>query len=586
VRMIKIVMVVVLLMCFATAVPAAKVAKKSNGRGDVVELSQKLRKVIRLVEKSEMACGPRNTLVRRLRLVDDALVSGQRTAASGLLTVWIKRAEKMAAAGTLEATLHVQLEEELQAILEQIGTGWSRKAGPTRNWPPLPSCDPWVTGRAGAYEVWDGKEDVMTLISTTIKEIHPPGRVGILVSGLIKIFWPGEQQPDISTLIDEAIDDLVRQQLMDDLAGLEGVLNNFNYYENAWYEKCGANPSGCTPLDAESVRSEYLNAVDFFTNARPHFQSNGPSGDYRVKLLDVYAQYETMYLSLLGEGVVWGADWGWTGGDLAKPGLDLAKELDPTNTASGIGYVNQIYEMGIPYPDKYDFDTDTQIPTSYQDKWTQNNAYIRDMTLNVLQFAAAWPYMDPVAWPNGNPDFKYDAMIYSDPVGYRGDDFKVSGPDNVSYPLSHVKVWVQDEFENATGYITAVIDSMQMTNSPFVGPQMGDTSHDWSYTTYGCDVAPGTVYGPIWAVSATDDEYSSDPGSHVQSLKFSFANGQNSPLLGSTYGPKHTYYFAYEDWVVANAKIMGTQKVHYDWKWAPLKSADCLIFGFRRDDSF
>ena len=585
-RMIKIVMAFVLLMCFATAAPAAKVSKESNGRGDVVKLSQKLRQVILLVEKSEMPCGPRNTLVRRLRLVDDALVSGYRTGASGLLAAWIKRAEGMAAAGTLDPTLQVKLKAELQAILEQIGTGWSKKAGPTRQWPPLPSCDSWVTGRVGADAIWNGQEDVMTLISTIIKEIHPPGRVGILVGGLVKICWPSNS-PDISTLIEQAIDANVRQDLQNDLIGLAGVLNNFNYYENAWFNKCGANPSGCTPFDAETVRSEYLNAVDAFVNARPHFQSNGAAGDYRVKLLDLYAQFETMYLSLLSEGVIWGAAWGWTGDDLAKPYLDLSAELDPANTASGIGYVNAIYQMGIPYPENYNFVTNTQIPTSNQDKWTQNNAYIRDMTLKVLQFAVAWPYMDPVKYPNGNPDFKYTAMIYSDPVGYRGDDFKIIGPDNVSTPLSHVKVWVQDEFENATGYITALIDSMQMTNAPSpAGPQMGDTSHDWSYTTYSCDVGPTSVNRPIWAVSATDDEYSSDPGAHVQSVKFSFSNGQTSPLLGSTYEPKHTYYFAYEDWVVANAKIMGTQDVHYDWKYKPFKGADCLVFGFRRDDSF
>ena len=87
----------------------------------------------------------------------------------------------MAAAGTLGANLHVTLVDKLQPILAQIGTGWSKKAGPTRQWPPLPSCNPWVTGRAGADAVWNGGEDVVTLISTAIKEIPPPGRVGSLV---------------------------------------------------------------------------------------------------------------------------------------------------------------------------------------------------------------------------------------------------------------------------------------------------------------------------------------------------------------------------------------------------------------------
>jgi hypothetical protein len=38
--------------------------------------------------------------------------------------------------------------------------------------------------------------------------------------------------------------------------------------------------------------------------------------------------------------------------------------------------------------------------------------------------------------------------------------------------------------------------------------------------------------------------------------------------------------------MVGNAKIMGTQGVHYDWKYKPLECADCVVFGFRRDDSF
>jgi hypothetical protein len=578
-RMIKILMPFVLLICFATAAPAAKVAKESNGRADIAKLSQKLRQVILLVEKSELACGIRNTLVRRLRLVDDALVSGYRTGASGLLAAWIKRAQSMAAAGTLDATLHAKLKAELQAILEQIGTGWSKKAGPTRHWPPLTSCDPWVAGRPGASAIWNGQEDVMTLISTAIKEIPPPGRVVILVGGLIKICWPSND-PDISTLIEPEIDASVRQLLLTELAQLQAVLNDFTYYENAWFEKCGANPSGCMPSDAESVRSAYLNAVNIFVNARPVFQYYGSAGDYRLKLLDLYVQFETMYLALLSEGVIWGEAWGWTGYALSKPYSDLLAELDSANTASGIGYVDTIYNMGIPYPDMGSV-------TRNQDEFTKKNAYLRDMALKVLQFAAVWPYMDPIKYPQGNPDFKYTAMIFSDPIGYRGTNGLIYWPyNNVSVPLSHVKVWIQDKFEDYTGSITASIDSMQMTNGPTVGPEMGDTSHDWSYTTYNCDVYPGSVNGPILNISATDDEYLGDDGSHVQSLKFGFANGQFSPLLGSTYDPKRTFYFAYEGWVVADALIMGTQGVHFDWKYKPKKCADCVIFMFRRDDSF
>jgi len=578
-RMIKIVMAFALLMCFATAVPAAQVSKKSNGRGDVVELSQKLRQVILLVEKSELACGIRNTLVRRLRLVDDALVSGYRTGASGLLAAWIKRAQSMAAAGTLDATLHAKLKAELQAILEQIGAGWSKKAGPTRHWPPLASCNPWVTGSAGASAIWNGQEDVMTLITTAIKEIHPPDRVGILLGGLLKICWPSNS-PDISTLIEPEIDASVRQLLLTELAHLQAALNNFIYYENAWLEKCGANPSGCAPSDAANVISAYFNAVNIFVNARPVFQYNGPAGDYRVKLLDLYVQFETMYLALLSEGVICGEAWGLTGDALAQLDLVLSAELDPTNAASGIGYVSVIYNMGMPYPD-------LGSVTSNQDQWTKKNAYWRDMALQVLQFAAVWPYMDPVKYPQGNPDFKYTTIIYSDPIGYRGTNGLIYWPyNNVSAPLSHVKVWIQDKFEDYTGSITASIDSMQMTNGTTVGPEMGDTSHDWNYTTYNCDVYPGSLNGPILNISATDDEYLGDDGSHVQSLMFGFANGQFSPLLGSTYDLKRSFYFEYEGWVVADALIMGTQGVHFDWKYKPFKCADCVIFGFRRDDSF
>jgi hypothetical protein len=577
-RMTKIVMAFVLLICFATAVPGAQASQKSTGRRDVAKLSQKLRQVIHLVKSSKkIGCGPRNSLIRRLRLVDDALVSGHRTGASGLLTAWIKRAESMAGTGTLDPTLHAQLKEKLQAILEQIGTGWAQTPGPTRHWPPLHPCGPRVTQLPGADAVWNGQEDVMALITTAIKAIPPPDRVGILVGGLIKIWWPSSS-PDISTLIEPDIDASVRQLLLADLAALQAALNNFAYCENAWFEKCGANPSGCTPSDAASVTSAYLNAVNIFVNVRPAFQANVAAGDYRVKLLDLYAQFETMYLALLGEGVIWGEAWGWTGNLLAKPYLDLAAELDPSNMASGIAYASTTYNMGIPYPEM------TNV-TSNQSEWTQQNAYLRDMTLKVLQFAADWPYLDPVKYPEGNPDFKYTAMICSDPCGYR--HYYIYWPySNVSAPLTHVKVWIQDKFENFTGFITPSIDSMQMTNYPTVGPEMGDTSHDWNYTTYNCDVYPGSLNGPILNITATDDEYPGDDGSHVQSLQFGFANGQFSPLLGSTYDLKRKFYFEYEGWVVANAQIMGAQPVHYDWKYKPMYCADCVIFVFRRDDSF
>ncbi len=561
------------------APPAAVQPAQTMTQADVQLLDRSLYDVITLVERYDnIACQTRNTIVRRLRMVENALVAGRYTAAASLLDIWMRKYAKMQKAGLLPPELAGVLQERLGAIRPLIRSGWSARPGTTHPWPPLPTC-PWDIGSlstrpgaVGEYEVLDSG-DLETIISGIVMEIP---EVGHLLHVLVGVFWPENEGPDIYSLIDERIDAMVRGIVSNDLQGLDNVLQDVLEYEETCITAC-----------PEMITDAWTTAKLMFDQKLPDFQWNTGDDDYRVMLLPLYAQYVNLYIALLREGVINGAEWRWN-----QVQIDDAENHLKSLISDATAYVQEVYDLGW-----------AELPSgSQQQTWTEQNAYSRDMILNVLDFRDMWPYLDPIAYPEGNPDYKATRMIYSDPMGYAAWNGNiVSAPDNVTTPLYQVRAWTKNmEDYGCNGPAYLVLDAIQAIYDGSTGPIFGPVTGDYNLTGSPAEsmtpvlTAPYGPYGPVIAVEgrtvAWKNSSTADYVYMLEGVTFWYNSGFSQGFGGYELDDIRTCFSA-TDHILANFKIMGT----YSWgdnyyschrKLKGQYSADCIVFGFRRDDSF
>jgi hypothetical protein len=162
-------------------------ASAKKGEANVHQLANRVRKVIKVVEDDPtIPCETRNHLVRRLRLVNDALESGNRSAARALVMAWSSEIRSHQRVGLLSAEHGSILHNGLHGFLDEIGIGAPDKPGPTRKWKPLPVCDSGMTAgvvddldgltatAGSSYQVFD-PNDALTIVRS-ITEYIPRGR--------------------------------------------------------------------------------------------------------------------------------------------------------------------------------------------------------------------------------------------------------------------------------------------------------------------------------------------------------------------------------------------------------------------------
>lgn len=550
---------------------SSKVASPSQPevtQGDLVRLSLRLRTVIRAVEKTELSCDLKNTLVRRLRLVDDGLRSGRPSSAAGLLAAWISRVEAIAAANALSPPLADRLRSQLPLIQDKLGVGWRKDPKPVRNWPELPTCD--KTGGAPvageSYEVWNAG-DAEIVVRAALEMV--PG-VGALLAGLAGVFWPRDSA-DLYTLIDQ-IENVSAQQIAKTaLQSLQQAIYDFNWLENEqWYQHCvlTITEPNCTS-DKQALVQSYDTWVEKFRDSGVAFQQDPALHD---DLLPMYAQYENMYLSLLREGLLYGGQWGVNATSMAKYRKYLQEELDTTGTGRGIGYVDAVDTANRP-----DAGNDWA-------EWKAWNAYERKMELEVRDFRRLWPYMDPEKYPNGYPGLTQTRMILSDPVGcYNVYPKAPVNPEGLGM-IRYFQVWEDNDTAELTGF--DIIDAIQVYASglPTPPPIMGDDTPDgntlyWSLGNWPRAYIDRIHYGEGETVATLDKKR------FPQGLTFHFNDGSTASL-GSyanifLTSQVHEGDFAYEDHILANARIAGI----HTWQYTD-STANCLVFGFRLVDSY
>ena len=583
-----------LIAAMTATAPAALAQPASPGIGgqavaDVHHLSNQLRDVIKNVEKAGLPCVTRNNIVRRLRLVDDALLTGNRSAAAGLLTAWIAQARSMQGAGLLSAPQGAMLQVPLGNILPQIGFGSAKNPPPIVPWPPLPKCDS-TTGAGGLralsqyeirqpsggsreriaavapleqpatsrYEIWQ-PSDARAIVEGVVSNVP---LVGEVLATFVAVFWPESGAPDVSTLIS----DTIKSQVQAYLDGLRAAVTNFASIESASQADCatyGRNSTQCSQ-DAELVASTWLS---MYANSFPAFEPQFRLSGHEVELLPFYAQYMNVYLAFLREGAL-AKDWPGGSALASLPENAIKAALNTSDTSHFIGYVNATYKMGL----------DQQPSPDNTAKWAVRNKYIRDNTLQVLDFRDMWPYLDPAAYPNGFPGFKLTRMIYSDPIGGGPN---VSEPAYADGPLEHLTVWTRPGDAS-----WKILKAVQFTGGPTSGPDVtsaimgAPVSGDVTRTDF--DVRPGSTRGPIVTAEGADILLFLVSYKYIATLDFTFADGcvakfNNGFYESPYYGTNYWHSFHYDDEVVASMSAAGG---------ADLPWAHYIIFGFRYADSF
>ncbi len=561
--------------------------------GNLGKLAVTFRALLGRVGQLRTACVTSNSILEELRSTYDAMVSGDRTGAAGLLSVYIHDAETMRRDGLLTTQQASIVASGLGAVLGRVGTGQSKRVESPRRWLPLRSCLP----SSRAHIAGPRAHVAGPLLDLALLVVH---RVVKVVRQLIEIagklieVFPAVQKPAGGTsgflrtifdsmwpinTTDPSVNDLVPpsvtavQPVLDDL---KARLNSFL----GWEECCLATQPG-------EVASQWNALLNAFTTQRMQFQS--PASE-QVNLLPLFTQYENMYLSALREGVVNGPRWGMSLDATLSAEDQIRSELDASNPSSAMSYSNNVYNAGLATLKSY--------PTDPEADFNSKNAYRRDMQLEVLDFRDLWHLQDPMSYPFGDPGFKEDRIIYSDEIGRASDiSSPFSAPANPSTPLSAITVWTTRIKPNDYFYyhynqnwVTAV----QADNSPQVGARTG-SGLSGTPTTY--DVAPGSAHGPVVQVGTTWEQKDALTYPHklIGTMRLYFsnvANGSYADPGGNFYThssyPKYsadccTTYWSFDGEVLATAKVAG----HYDMISNPnVNVADGLVLGFRLADSY
>jgi hypothetical protein len=360
-------------------------------------------------------------------------------------------------------------------------------------------------------------------------------------------------------------------------------------------------------------------------------QVNSGEVDYRDDLLPLYVQVENLLIAHLQLGVLNRENWWPTSPDTQETVVDtvwmhietepgdppqVGDPIDPDYPDfTGVGYVEQVYEGMVMSndPDVTDYPVRTDGGRLDIADWKVRNAWARDQgTIQGLYFSDIWPFMDPIVYPDGNPDYEQTRIIYTDPIGYENhfwhlypdldpsDNVSPVAPANISGPLERLEVWQDD----SVGYLEnrSVIDAVRVTpEGGTVSAIMGDPSpagFGWNWTVGLSTEDPARM--PIVKVHVAEGYQSyNDPDANVhwpQGFQFTFLDGgigsvgsftttgiDGKPLKDTKL---HFYDYAYDGQVLATVKVLDVHEWTDNFGNVDDVSADCMMFGFRFADSF
>ncbi len=324
--------------------------------------------------------------------------------------------------------------------------------------------------------------------------------------------------------------------MKEDLDGIHNVLGD--YTQALQHSK--SNPT--------FISEKYNVALGQFEASQPHFMSKG----YEVLLLPLLAQMANLHLALLRDGASFGSGWGWTP-DIVR---DMKTKLTDAIKSYG-DWVTKWYQTGydqVALPQK---GTDPRaggkdLPMI---QWAARNKYVRGMTLQVKDSAFYWPYFAP----NSGPVPKLTREIYSDPQGIAVDN-PINLDTSVKPSLTELSISGRDR-----------IDAIQQAfgGGP-LGARMGNQ-------TGGSNNPPHGWTGSI-SPSNPVVEASGMAGDIVNAMRLKFKDGSETNLCGGNYPGGSSFAWSFDGEILSQVYITGRSSFY--------GSSECVIFGFRFEDSY
>lgn len=390
--------------------------------------------------------------------------------------------------------------------------------------------------------ITDLSNDIQTVVTTALNEVP---EVGNILAGLVALFWPStgenvwaEIEQQVAALIDEKLDQYTYSQVEQDLQGINNVV--------ADYLKTLA-----TSKTDPQVLTKWIAVNDQFLNAQPHFGNNldpdsqqggNLSATDTVLLLPLVAQFATLHLAHLRDAVLYGDTWGMSAADVAGYQDFLTKQI-----ATYVAYVDATWQTGLAAAPSVPSSTSHRTTIVF---WALNN-YVRSMQLNVRDSADLWPYFDPSANPAPVGPIKLTREIFSDPEG-TADNSSIVLPTQPMAPITEVTYWGG-----------SLVNAFQVSYGGVAGPVMGapGTSTKGTFT-----VTPGN---PVVTVQG-------NAGDVPNWVLFGFQDGTTSAFVGKPGPTSFTWSFAGH--VLSSVTVTGVS-AFYD-------TAECVVFGFRRADSY
>ncbi|WP_187696514.1 insecticidal delta-endotoxin Cry8Ea1 family protein [Xanthovirga aplysinae] len=227
------------------------------------------------------------------------------------------------------------------------------------------------------------------------------------------------------------------------------------------------------------INRDYISFADASDSEKAAFWPtlNSDFNDYddfttpnqEVVLLPLLTQFVNLQLTFYRDTAVNGKK--WEGLPNAEAEIERAKDRLKNGIIQWTQWVDYYYQAGL--------DQQTQKASNISDSRNAEqfnfiNSYIREMTLNVLDFKELWPYLDPDEYPDG-ADIKLEREIYSDMLGKASSASLVSLPrQSPSGFLSGVKVWASDRI-NAIQITYPTGEGPNQINSKKFGGTGGST---------------------------------------------------------------------------------------------------------------
>ncbi|MED2754654.1 insecticidal delta-endotoxin Cry8Ea1 family protein [Bacillus thuringiensis] len=275
--------------------------------------------------------------------------------------------------------------------------------------------------------IQNGKIDV---VNDVIKNLVMFGLSSVPIAGstlsfmgdtLWSVAFP-ENTVDSMEKFENSMKNIVKQEIKTydqatvkaELQGLRNSQTEYNTHLEAWRSSKTATND---PV------KEFTAVNNSFRTTIPKFQKDG----YQLGELKLFSIIATMHLAILHDGVRYGEQWGLT----SKKVSTYKKELQ-TAIKNYTEYVTKVYKDGLKLveenADKTTFvegqentigkhmQSDDVQQYKGTGKWNMINAYNRQITLDVLDLASSWKYMNVDSYPEGAKT-ELARFVYSDIVG-------------------------------------------------------------------------------------------------------------------------------------------------------------------------